>query len=159
MIKRGNASKRAKAELFSNETETIELQKTDNTEVLRRNKLKSEMFGDHVEASPVSDAAVSEQVSLPDKKTDDVYPSDAEITSVKTEVRKAETSARGRAGIAYRKSPPLRTIPTGVFPKVKINDNSNSVPGTKIRNSFATGRLSCEAEGKFLYGSKSEQMG
>ena len=123
MIKRGNASKRAAAELFSKETEVTGSELNINTEEkIRREKLRREMFGDKAVAAdaPEEDAAAEPQPAEKASDKPGAAEGDEPVKAAVIQDAKQETAPVRRK--------PIRAPRTGTFPKVNPAPAASKAP-------------------------------
>ena len=127
MIKRGNASKRAKAELFSNETEYEEVVVADEG-ALKRERLRREMLGKSAEEASVSarpeeaqtaDSAPRTAPSAKDAPAFPKRPAPAPGTRMRRPVQTGSVPRVHTGSIPKVQTRSIPRVPTGSIPKVQ----------------------------------------
>ena len=129
LIKRGNASKRAKAELFSNETEYIERSAEDLREKARRERLRREMLGDKTPGiTPDGTAPAAEPATFAGAEAPVIEPPKEEIP--KAAAPKVRTPGAQTGGIPRVQTGTMPRVQTGSMPRVQTGSMPRVQTGT-----------------------------
>ncbi len=133
MIKRSNASKRAKAELFSNETEYAEAIAVDEGAV-KREKLRREMLGKEPEDASVS-ARPEEAAPTADTETPAAPARPRPVGNPGTRMRRpAQTAPRAQTGSVPRvQTGSVPRVQTGSMPRVQTGSMPRVQTGSMQR--------------------------